>query len=130
MLSRIWRGTGGKVYRKTAQWLRRASWSNFRRSLWPLVSFTYRSCCKVFFFTKEKFNNHIVEILRHKITCHLPPFPVCPNSATIVARTACLSTCWWSMEPADSKKYCKTYIWLPKDQLCHLLHHLQDKDQL
>ena len=49
-------------------------------------------------------------LLRHQITCHLAPFPVCQNSATTVARTsltktACLSTCWWSMEPAVSKKY-------------------------
>ena len=37
-------------------------------------------------------------LLRHQNTCHLPPFPVCQNSATAVARTslkktACLSTC-------------------------------------
>ena len=34
---------------------------------------------------------------RQQITCHLPPFPVCQNIATTVARTslktACLSTC-------------------------------------
>ena len=56
-------------------------------------------------------------ILRHQITCHLPPFPVCQNSATTGARTslknkACLSTCWWSMEPAVSTKYCKMDICL------------------
>ena len=56
-------------------------------------------------------------LLRHQITCHSPPFPVCQNSATTVARTslkktACLSTCWWSMELVVSKKYCKTDIWL------------------
>ena len=55
-------------------------------------------------------------LLRHQLTCHSPPFLVCQNSATIVAKTsikkACLSTCWWSMEPAVSKKYCKTHIWL------------------
>ena len=56
-------------------------------------------------------------LLRHQITCHQPPFPVCQNGATTVARTSltktvCLSTCWWSMEPAISKKYCKTDICL------------------
>ena len=47
-------------------------------------------------------------LLRHQITCHSAPFPVCQNSATTVARTsltktACLNTCWWSMELAVSK---------------------------
>ena len=57
-------------------------------------------------------------LLRHQITCHLQPFPVCQNSATTVARTSkiktgTLTTCWCSIEPAVSKKYCKTiYIWL------------------
>ena len=56
-------------------------------------------------------------LLRHQITCHSPPFPVCQNSATTVARTslpktACLSTYWCSMEPAVSKKYCNTDICL------------------
>ena len=37
-------------------------------------------------------------ILRQQITCNLPPFPVCQNSANTAARTslkkhACLSTC-------------------------------------
>ena len=55
--------------------------------------------------------------LRHQITCHSPPFPICQNSATTVARTsltktACLSIYWWSMEPAVSKKYCRTDICL------------------
>ena len=27
-------------------------------------------------------------LLRHQIACHLPPFPVCQNSATTVARTS------------------------------------------
>ena len=69
------------------------------------------------FFTKKKLSNHIVEI--HKdtksriwgwdlITCYSPPFPVCQNSATTVAKTSfkktsCLFTCRWSMEPAISK---------------------------
>ena len=57
-------------------------------------------------------------LLRHQTTCCLQPFPVCQNSVTTVARTffckktACLNTCWWSMEPAVYKKYCKTDIWL------------------
>ena len=47
-------------------------------------------------------------LLRHQITCHSAPFPIYMNSATTVARTsltktACLSTCWWSMEPAILK---------------------------
>ena len=89
------------------------------------VSFTFSSCFKAI-FTEKKLNNHIVEIhkdpksyfwglLRHQITCHSPPFPVWQNSATTVARTfkkKCLSTCWWSMEPVVSKKYCKTDIGL------------------
>ena len=49
-------------------------------------------------------------------------------------KTACLSTCWWSMEPDVSKKYCKTDIRLScrhtKRSALSLLHHLQDKDQL
>ena len=58
-------------------------------------------------------------LLKHKITCHSPPCTICHNSAATVARTsqesqACLKTCLWSMEPA---------------RLCHLLHHVQDKDQ-
>ena len=56
-------------------------------------------------------------LLRHQITCHSPPFPVCQNSASTVARTyltktACLKIWWWSMELAVSKKYCKTDICL------------------
>ena len=57
-------------------------------------------------------------LLRHQITCHSPRFPVCQNSVTTVTstylkkKTACLITCGWSMEPAVSKKYCKTNIWL------------------
>ena len=59
----------------------------------------------------------VLGLLRHQITCHSPPFPNCQNSATTVAKTsltktACLSICWWSMEPAVSKKYCKTDICL------------------
>ena len=65
----------------------------------------------------QRFNiMNIWGLLRHHITCHLPPFLVCQNSATPVTRTpkksACLSTCWWSMEPAISKKYCQTDVWL------------------
>ena len=47
----------------------------------------------------------------------LATLPVCQKSGTTVARTslkntACLSTCWCSLEPAVSKKYCMTDIWL------------------
>ena len=75
-------------------------------------------------------------LLRHRITCHSAPLTVCQNSATTVARTfltkmVCLSTCWWSIEPAVSKKYCKTDICLScRHTKDHLLHYLQDKDQL
>ena len=52
---------------------------------------------------------------------HLPLFALpclpeyCSHCAT-VARTshdskAFLNTCWWSMEPAVPRKYCKTYTW-------------------
>ena len=56
-------------------------------------------------------------LLRHQITCTSPPFLVCQNSATTVARTyltktASPSTCWWSMKPGVSKKNCKTDICL------------------
>ena len=37
------------------------------------------------------------------------------------------------MEPAVSKKYCQIsgkVVRTSKDQICHLLHHLHDEDQL
>ena len=74
-------------------------------------------------------------LLSHQITCHLVPFPFYQNSATTVARNsltkpACLSTCWWSMEPAISKKYCKTDNCCCRHTKDHVLHYFQDKDQL
>ena len=95
MMCRRWRGRGGNVEWRRAWLWRRACWSSYPRSPLPLVSFTCSSCFKVL-FPKKMLNNHIVEIhkdptswsnwglQRHQITCHLPPFPVCQNSATNV----------------------------------------------
>ena len=99
IMSRRWRGRRSKVYWRTVWWWWRACWSNSPWSRLPLVSFTCNSCFKVL-FTKKKLNNHIVKIhkdpttliiwglLRHQITYHLSPFPVCQNNATTVARTS------------------------------------------
>ena len=74
--------------------------------LLPLVSFPCSSCFKVL---------STFHLLRHHITWHSPSYPVCPNTATTVARTfqdspTCLNMYWLSMETAVPQKYCKTDI--------------------
>ena len=49
----------------------------------------------------------------HMPLATLPCLPEkCNHSGKNLIKTAYLSTCCWSMEPAVSKKYCKKYIWL------------------
>ena len=72
---------------------------------------------------------------RHQITCHTPFGSAHRPSATTVAITsqeipACINLCWWSMELTTPPKYCMKVAWSSWYQLCHLLHHLQDKVQL
>ena len=82
-------------------------------------------------FYKKKLNNHILEmnkdltsciiwcLLRHQITCHLPPCPAHQHSAATVARTL------------KKVQYVKTQVdSTHEDQLRHLLQRLQDKNQL
>ena len=98
MIRRRWRERGGMRRKYSAAWW----WSNSPWSLFPLVSYPYSSCSKVF-FTNKKLNNHIVVIHKKPNRCtRSPGTPVCQSSATTVIRTyqespACLNTCWWSM---------------------------------
>ena len=86
---------------RTAWWLRKVSWSN---SLWSLLSPSPAAPASRFLPSKEVKEPHCKDtqdpiswiiwcLLRHHITCHLPPCPVSQNSAITVARTSQKKSC-------------------------------------